>query len=94
MVDANGFTLAEAAELRRRIADVEKGKITARGIIETFSKKRQKRLYNIHYTEIGKCYIKEKRLGEALKWAFKTTNPLKTICIFAKDGVVYVTRKK
>ena len=34
-VDANGFTLAEAAELRRRIADVEKGKITARGIIET-----------------------------------------------------------
>ena len=65
-----------------------------RGIIETFSKKRQKRLYNIHYTEIGKCYIKEKRLGEALKWAFKTTNPLKTICIFAKDGVVYVTRKK
>jgi len=35
MVDANGFTLAEAAELRRRIADVEKGKITARGIIET-----------------------------------------------------------
>lgn len=35
MVDANGFTPAEAAELRRRIADVEKGKITARGIIET-----------------------------------------------------------
>ena len=57
--------------------------------------------YRMHYLEkmrgiieIGKCYIKEKRLGEALKWAFKTTNPLKTICIFAKDGVVYVTRKK
>ncbi len=65
-----------------------------RPIIETFSPKRQKRLYNIHYTEIGKCYIKEKQLGEAMKWAFKTSNPLKTLFVFAKDGVAYVTRKK
>lgn len=65
-----------------------------RYIIETFSPKRQKRLYNIHYTEIGKCYIKEKRFGEAVKWAFKTSNPLKTLFIFAKDGVVYIARKK
>lgn len=35
MVDANGFTPAEAAELRRRIDDVEKGNVTERGIIET-----------------------------------------------------------
>lgn len=35
MVDANGFTPAEAAELRRRIDDVERGNVTARDIIET-----------------------------------------------------------
>ena len=35
MVDANGFTPAEAAELRRRIDDVKKGNVTAHGTIET-----------------------------------------------------------
>jgi DNA-damage-inducible protein J len=34
MVDANGFTPAEAAELRRRIADVAKGDVTAHSVIE------------------------------------------------------------
>ena len=34
MVDANGFTPAEAAELRRRIADVAKGDVTAHNVIE------------------------------------------------------------
>lgn len=62
-------------------------------IIKTFSPKRQKRLYNIHYTEIGKCYIKEKDIKSAMKWAFKTSNPLKTFFIFAKDGVAYIARK-
>lgn len=34
MRDANGFTLEEAAELKRRIADVERGNAVAHNIIE------------------------------------------------------------
>ena len=34
MRDANGFTPAEAAELKRRIDDVTAGNVTAHGIIE------------------------------------------------------------
>ena len=34
MRDANGFTPAEAAELRRRIDDVTKGNVTSHSIIE------------------------------------------------------------
>ena len=34
MRDANGFTPAEAAELRRRIDDVTKGNVTSQSIIE------------------------------------------------------------
>ena len=34
MRDANGFTPAEAAELKRRIDDVARGNVTAHSIIE------------------------------------------------------------
>ena len=34
MLDANGFTPAEAAELKRRIAEVNQGKVIAHEIIE------------------------------------------------------------
>ena len=34
MRDENGFTPAEAQELRRRIAEIEKGNVVSRGIIE------------------------------------------------------------
>lgn len=34
MLDANGFTPAEAAELKRRIAEVNQGKVIAHKIIE------------------------------------------------------------
>lgn len=61
-------------------------------IIEKFTPKQQKRLYNIHRTEIGKCYLKEKDIKNAAKWAFKTSNPLKTLFIYAKDGIKYFKR--
>jgi len=34
MLDANGFTPAEAAELKRRIAEVNQGKVIAHELIE------------------------------------------------------------
>lgn len=61
-------------------------------IIREFTPKQQKYLYNIHWTDIGKCYLKEKKLLTALKWAFKTSNPLKTMFIFVKDGFSYFKR--
>lgn len=64
-----------------------------RPLIETFTPKQQRRLYDIHYTEIGKSYLKDKNLGKAMKWASKTSNPLKTFFVFARDGAAYLTRK-
>lgn len=61
-------------------------------IIREFTPKQQKYLYNIHWTDIGKCYLKEKKLLTALKWAFRTSNPLKTMFIFVKDGFSYFKR--
>ena len=61
-------------------------------IITQFTKKEKKHLYNIHYTDIGKCYLKEKDIKTALKWANKTSNPLKTYLVFFKDGLSYFKR--
>lgn len=61
-------------------------------IIKEFSPKQQKHIYNIHYTDIGKCYLKEKDIKSALKWAGKTSNPVKTLFLFLKDGFTYFIR--
>lgn len=61
-------------------------------IIKGFSPKKQKYLYNIHYTEIGKCYLKEKDIKSALKWAKKTSNFPKTLFVFLIDGLKYFSR--
>lgn len=61
-------------------------------IIEEFSPEQQKYLYNIHYTEIGKCYMKEKNFGTALKWAGKTSNPIKTLFVYGRDALAYFKR--
>lgn len=61
-------------------------------IIQSFSPKRQKHLYNIHYTEIGKCYLKEKDIKSALKWAKKTSNFPKALFVFLIDGLKYFSR--
>lgn len=62
-------------------------------IIEQFTEKEQKRLYNIHYTEIGKAYLKQKQLKKAMHWAFKTSNPAKALFLFVKDGMTFILRK-
>lgn len=62
-------------------------------IIEQFIEKEQKRLYNIHYTEIGKAYLKQKQLKKAMHWAFKTSNPAKALFLFVKDGMTFILRK-
>lgn len=62
------------------------------GIIQGFTPKQQKYLYNIHYTEIGKCYLKEKDIRAALKWAKKTSNFPKTLWVFFIDGLIYFSR--
>lgn len=61
-------------------------------IIKEFSPKQQKHIYNIHYTDIGKCYLKEKDIKSALEWAGKTSNPVKTLFLFLKDGFTYFIR--
>lgn len=63
-----------------------------KNIIEEFAPKQQRYLYNIHYTEIGKCYLKEKKFLTALKWAVKTSNPTKTLFIFCRDALAYFKR--
>ena len=40
----------------------------------------------------GMLNDKEKDIKNAAKWAFKTSNPLKTLFIYAKDGIKYFKR--
>ncbi len=61
-------------------------------IIDGFSAKRQKHLYNVHYTEMAKAYLKEKNIKKAMGWAMKTSNPIKTMFVFVKDGISYFKR--
>ncbi len=61
-------------------------------IIQGFTLKQQKHLYDVHYTEIGKCYLKEKDFKSALKWAKKTSNLPKALFIFLSDGIRYLSR--
>lgn len=65
-----------------------------RGIIQSFTPKQQKHLYNIHYTEIGKAYLKEKDIKSAFKWAKKTNNLPKTLFVFLTDGIKYFIRNR
>ena len=64
-----------------------------RPIIEKFDSRRQKRLYRIHYTEIGKNYLKQKDFAAAMRWAFKTHRPVSTLVVYIRDGAAYLTRK-
>lgn len=62
-------------------------------IINSFSAEKQRKLYDHHYFEIGKMYIKEGKLKTAVSWAARCSNPAKIIILYGVSGVSYLYRK-
>lgn len=47
-----------------------------------------------HFKEIAKAYLKNKDIFSALKWIFKTSNPLYVGWAIYKDSIRYISQKK
>lgn len=62
-------------------------------IIESFDKEKQIKIYDTHYCSIGKEYFKAKKIKESIIWAKKTSNPVKCIFKYFKDGLRFLKRK-
>lgn len=63
-------------------------------IINTLSIQEQKTIYNHHYTDVGKVYLKNKDISNAMRLARKTDNCFKTIMIYVVDGVKYLMYRR
>lgn len=62
-------------------------------IIQNYDKKQQTEIYDVHYSHIGLEYFKAKRITESIKWAFKTSNPVKTMTGYFLSGINFLRRK-
>lgn len=62
-------------------------------IIDSFSKEKRQRIYDSHYSQIGKEYFKAKDLKNSIKWAMKTSNAVNCVIKYFIDGMKYVKRK-
>ena len=63
-------------------------------IFDTFDKKTKQQIYNGHYQDIAKEYLKNKSVIQFFRWTFKTSNPLKTIYQCMKAGKAYLGKKQ
>ena len=52
----------------------------------------QKRIYYIHYMDIGKNYLKYKALKKALVWTLKSKKPVHAIIDYLRGGFTYLKR--
>lgn len=62
-------------------------------VIESFPKEKQQKIYDAHYSQIGKEYFKAKNVKKSIEWALKTSNSAKCIVKYFVDGMKYVARK-
>lgn len=59
-------------------------------IIEKLPQKQQQAIYNHHYTDVGKVYIKNHNLKDAIRMAKKTSSFCITIYNYLIDGLRYI----
>ena len=62
-------------------------------IISQFEQKKQDAIRDHHYMEVGKVYLKNKDMKNALRMAMKTKNRLKTFTSYGVDGFAFALRK-
>ena len=62
-------------------------------IIDSFDDKRKNMIYDHHYVDVGKVYLKNKDLKNAIRLAKKTKNKVNTYRLYFVDGLAFVLRK-
>lgn len=62
-------------------------------IFEKFTEEERIKIYDNHYSQIGKEYFKAKKLKKAIYWAKKTSHPVKCFISYGTDGMRYIKRK-
>ena len=63
-------------------------------LIERYTPKQQKKIYFSNYVEVGKVYLKNKNLKDAIRLAFMTKSPIKAFCAYVTDGVRYFKKMR
>lgn len=62
-------------------------------IIDKLPQKQQNAIYDHHYTDVGKAYIKNHNLKDALRMAKKTSNIYVALYNYFVDGLRYITSR-
>ncbi|MBQ7960081.1 MAG: glycosyltransferase family 2 protein [Clostridia bacterium] len=75
--------------MKNRIHFLEKMK----PIIEQFEKKKQKKIYDVHYSHIGLEYFKAKKILKSIQWALKTSNPFGVFLGYFVSGLNYLKKR-
>ena len=59
-------------------------------IIESCLKDVQKAIYDRHYRDISKAYLKNKKFVMCIRWTFKTSQPIKNTLLLFSDALSYL----
>ena len=62
-------------------------------LIDSFEEEDRKKIYDSHYSQIGKEYFKAKKFKQSVVWAKKTSCASKCVYNYFVDGVKYLKRK-
>ncbi len=62
-------------------------------IIDEFDEETKERIYDVHYLAVGLRYFKSGKLGKSIKWAKKTSKPVRSFLSFFRAGFVYIGKK-
>lgn len=54
----------------------------------------QRKVYYVHYTDIGKNYLKSFKIWKSLKWAYKSGNLVMAVYDYIKSILTYIMKQK
>jgi glycosyltransferase involved in cell wall biosynthesis len=60
--------------------------------IDMFDVSKRQKIYFFHYLAIGKCFLKNKKILPAIKYAFISKRPVRMIVQYSKDLIKYVRK--
>ena len=62
-------------------------------IVSSFSEVQKRKYYDHHYFEIGKAYLKDKNISEAIYWAKQSSNPCAMVFKYIFAAGAFLIRK-
>ena len=65
-----------------------------RPLIERYTPKQQKKIYFSNYIDVGKVYLKNKSIKNAIRLAFMTKAPVSAVYAYFTDGIQYFRKMR